>query len=1364
MFGHIWSSVSPLTRLSHAFFYWPVLISGCFEFGPFESSFAKSPDHVPNIRQSPVHLDSDRIVGQPLAAWQDMSSPSGQTTYRCFCTSRGCNGTVDPRTGQKGVLLNRRMFQDHQRAENQAQMRNHLKLQQLRGLEQRALEAQARALDDQEELMARAMANLALDAEEERQPESDTPRNGESRYRNDRKRARIQQIGYVQDAIDRLNTELRDIKTPGHFHVISDQAISDHLEQCKRLDIRAVDLGRDLRLENRGPGRRESSVQVLRAAARQKLAELRKEISEVQSAWGNLSHSRDQERQSGNSPVFESGELMQRRDADRELIMFSGHHFRLILDGAPAIVQLLTLMVVACHVILGLPRRGCSWLFSMCSYIVETTVKKVLGGTVSGYFSDILAQWPRDVRTARDQFKLEANATVYAVCPKCNSTHKPSYKSDSPDIPFYPEKCSTRLYGKRCGEIILRPKSRGNARIWVPIKPYVSFDFNDWLANMLSRENYEEIMDNAWNNMDPEADGRLTDIFQGSVVREFKGYDEVTHFSNIGGKDAGHYLFSLACDFFNPLRNLANGKKVSVGVIALICLNLPIHLRYQPENIFLAGIIPGPQEPKLDGINPYLKPVVDSFLELWTGVLFSQTYLHRLGRLIMCAIIAVICDLPAARKVGGFASFHHNYYCSACWCNKTQKTYDNYDYHTWQKRTDEDCRDWARKFREAPTLRDATSFFDRSGLRSTELLRLPYYNPTRFLVIDPMHNLFLGLIKEHFQNILGYNPRQKSTESDIPRTGLVIDIPDDPRNPLPEGKHAKTGIRRLLQWLAEPFSFDENDAGAFEEVVKMWSGNRISLSALEYVARGVGCMSMDSERESNHDSREMKGDSEQTLGGDGEESEGNAPGEEEEEHNHEEEGEEDYATENAEHTSDNDDDSAFRQPAGYRAGHVGDYRRRDLEPSDPITESRKKKGGLTKKSVARILLRWRLRQVETAANVHAFRHGNIFTKAEMEAIWLDIEQMIKPAWVSSVPTTVSSTGPKLKSDQWRIFGSLYLPVTLVRLWSDCPDSEIGRGRQRLLHLTMMLLSAIVIASSRITSQRHADEYLRYMLAYRKELSEAFPSYRCHANHHIALHLTDLLTMYGPMHGWWTFPLERMIGNLQRIATNYKPGEYEETISRSWYRSSNFRAVFTRTTCPQAIKHCANMFKALIRTDKRNSLATDSDILNLDLASIGLIDQELPDDPPPSMNEVHLDPTVAAALRQYYTRDVRTARSPGRVALEEGIFYTTRAVHEGNSCVLVEDIPCRIEEILQCPGTESNSVDTWLVVRAYRAFHLDDPYREYPALRASIWSSELEDSITLVHISQVKSQYAMCPISWRGAPAVVAVSLSRVHFT
>jgi hypothetical protein len=46
-----------------------------------------------------------------------------------------------------------------------------------------------------------------------------------------------------------------------------------------------------------------------------------------------------------------------------------------------------------------------------------------------------------------------------------------------------------------------------------------------------------------------------------------------------------------------------------------------------------------------------------------------------------------------------------------------------------------------------------TQYF--SGVKWSELLCLPYFDPTRFVVIDAMHNLFLGLINEHFQNILG---------------------------------------------------------------------------------------------------------------------------------------------------------------------------------------------------------------------------------------------------------------------------------------------------------------------------------------------------------------------------------------------------------------------------------------------------------------------------------------------------------------------------------------------------------------------------------------------------------------------------------
>ncbi|KAF9472473.1 hypothetical protein BDN70DRAFT_818584 [Pholiota conissans] len=173
----------------------------------------------------------------------------------------------------------------------------------------------------------------------------------------------------------------------------------------------------------------------------------------------------------------------------------------------------------------------------------------------------------------------------------------------------------------------------------------------------------------------------------------------------------------------------------------------------------------------------------------------------------------------------------------------------------------------------------------------------------------------------------------------------------------------------------------------------------------------------------------------------------------------------------------------------------------------------------------------------------------------MKELWGDLERVVKPSWVSSVPQNISSICPKLKSDQWRTFGALYLPITLIRLWSGLntqgernEENEVNEDRQKLLeerkqllHLTMLLCSAISVATTRITSEAHAQQFLAYMSEYRKELERLFPGYDCHPNHHVAFHIADFLLMCGPVHGWWTFPFERMIGMLQRICTNYKEG-------------------------------------------------------------------------------------------------------------------------------------------------------------------------------------------------------------------------------
>jgi hypothetical protein len=172
------------------------------------------------------------------------------------------------------------------------------------------------------------------------------------------------------------------------------------------------------------------------------------------------------------------------------------------------------------------------------------------------------------------------------------------------------------------------------------------------------------------------------------------------------------------------------------------------------------------------------------------------------------------------------------------------------------------------------------------------------------------------------------------------------------------------------------------------------------------------------------------------------------------------------------------------------------------------------------------------------------RCGHVLTKEEMAAICTDITNLIRPSWLTSVPRELGSASHgKLKADQWRALGTTFLPASLIRLWShENPKNPRSVRCRKICDVTMSLLSAVSIACSRTTSTKHAEYYLQHMQSYLEGLKEIFPDYKFRPNHHMVLHLYEYIRFYGPVHSWWTFPFERVIGILQRISTNYKSGE------------------------------------------------------------------------------------------------------------------------------------------------------------------------------------------------------------------------------
>jgi hypothetical protein len=475
----------------------------------------------------------------------------------------------------------------------------------------------------------------------------------------------------------------------------------------------------------------------------------------------------------------------------------SDHHFRPILSGTDPVLQLSVFIMVTLQVVLGISRRGGKFLLGMLAYLLQISLTRNCKN-LAPKDQKLMSDFPGDPDSAKSQFHLDGKSTVYAVCPneRCHKTYKPEFKDGSP-IALYPQHCSHRNHpgGAVCRTRLTRPRILAGVEFESPIKTFVSFDFKDWLAGLLSRPGYEDRMDASWSHSSDSAGiGTMNDIFDGDFLRTFQGVDG-NHFSM--GNDEGRYVFGLCVDFFNPYTNKQAGKKVSTGMISFVCFNLPPSMRYKPENMFLAGVIPGPKEPPLNTLNHYLTPSVDSLIELWQpGVKFSRTYNFEFGRLVLCALIAVICDLPGARKASGYASFSHEHFCNVCHCTLSNGGYGNTDYHSWTWRTDGEWRAHAQAFQATTDAEKRDKLFQNHGIRWSELLRLPYFDISRCIVVDSMHNLFLGLIKTHFCGVLGIGSAKRPEDPVI-----AVNISSAPA----DFKSSEKGsLEKLKKWLQAP--------------------------------------------------------------------------------------------------------------------------------------------------------------------------------------------------------------------------------------------------------------------------------------------------------------------------------------------------------------------------------------------------------------------------------------------------------------------------------------------------------------------------------------------------------------------------------
>jgi hypothetical protein len=178
----------------------------------------------------------------------------------------------------------------------------------------------------------------------------------------------------------------------------------------------------------------------------------------------------------------------------------------------------------------------------------------------------------------------------------------------------------------------------------------------------------------------------------------------------------------------------------------LVCLNLPYELQHLVENTFFAGITPPPKEPSVTTITVLSDPIVDGLQALFHGKII-RTYRHPDGITKRVAVLPVIADLMAIRKVLGFAGVKAHNFCS--FCDLLHSEMDCLDPSYWHARIGVNVRQAAIEWQQAQTKVKRNEIFNQYGVRWSALHCLDYRDPVQHTVLGMMHNWIEGILQHH---------------------------------------------------------------------------------------------------------------------------------------------------------------------------------------------------------------------------------------------------------------------------------------------------------------------------------------------------------------------------------------------------------------------------------------------------------------------------------------------------------------------------------------------------------------------------------------------------------------------------------------
>lgn len=358
--------------------------------------------------------------------------------------------------------------------------------------------------------------------------------------------------------------------------------------------------------------------------------------------------------------------------------------------------------------------------------------------------------FPTDLRTARSYLKIEPNTVTYAACTKCCSVYPPKIDGRFTD---WPTDCTARRFpdSSLCGQRLVKSAVKDGQSVKAPIRPFVVQDFDTFVGRLLCRPGYEKLMDEATVLRGDVKD--LRDIKDGVAVRGLRGPDNKPFLDGCKRSEL-RLIWSFSADWFNPFHNKQAGRRASCGSIAMILLNLPPSLQHKAENIYLHAVMD--KEPSLEATNHYLDPLMSTMERNYQhGTRYTKTFDHPdTGRTARSMIAVNVFDLPGAKKILGHSGVtSKRNFCSFCTLSKSDIS--NFDWQHWELRKVDDLREAAEHWRDAPSASARKALYKEHGIRWSALWGLSYFDPTRSVIVDGMHNLFEGLVAYHIRTVLG---------------------------------------------------------------------------------------------------------------------------------------------------------------------------------------------------------------------------------------------------------------------------------------------------------------------------------------------------------------------------------------------------------------------------------------------------------------------------------------------------------------------------------------------------------------------------------------------------------------------------------